>query len=543
LGQTFLIPIFSFPTGIFSDYNKMSSSIENCNPSRPRSVRFSNLTVKQIAVFQCDTSINEARIRELELAGGRSGDLLTNVGDDEAEWRPPPMAVTQTGHTGHTGVTGIGTGVTGGTGHTGNTGNTGHTGFVGVAGGFTGLTGNTGITRTGSTGVTGETGLTGNTGLGRTGSMGVTGHTGHTGRTGSTGETGVTGITGISGFTGATGFTGHTGRTGNTGNIGSTGLTGQTGLTGNTGRTGHTGNSGSTGITGHTGHTGVTGATGETVTGATGHTGHTGVSGLTGHTGLTGDTGNTGNTGHTGVTGLSGTTGLTGLTGQTGHTGQTFTGHTGHTGLTGLTGAQPTVETTTLTGLGTGESFVVTATGPNLSIRTLTGVNAYITVTGFTDEVGIIFESVAATVAQAAFTTGSTANTPASGEHIEYDTLAFDGSNGDITVSTGTGQDNGIVTLGVGRVYRIIFMPRLLFASSASNFTTFQLYNVTDSSTVGQSFICRPYNSTTNPLEKQMYFTGNFIDARSEDKEIEVRVVATNTSASMLGSLMHIHSV
>jgi hypothetical protein len=504
----------------------MSKSLENCGSSFPRDANLSNMTVTQLAVFRCRGVIQRARLRSLEIPGGVPGDVLTNIGDGRARWRPiDTILLGSTGETGFTGETGTGTGPSGFTGNTGQTGRTGLTGITGTGTGNTGHTGITGVGATGETGIQGQTGTTGHTG--DTGNTGQTGSTGHTGVTGDTGQMGITGSSGNTGFAGILGHTGNTGFTGQTG----TSATGHTGQTGNTGETGHSGQTGRTGQTGMTGVTGITGSTGHTGVGSIGLTGHTGLTGQTGVTGITGRGGPQGQTGNTGLTGLTGVTATTGFTGSTGHTGHTgsnsVTGHTGHTGRTGHTGETGATNTTTLTSLGSGVSIVVDGTGPDLSIKSIDSNNSTLIVDTIGNLIRIRYHTVSAQAVQTASGTLS-----AAGDHVEFDTLSQDNSGGEITLSTGVGQANGTITVSMGRFYHLEFISNNDFANS-NNQIQFEFFNVTDGVALNDRVNSVPLNSTrpsvTGPLV-------DFIDARDEDKEIVVQITSDTIGTNVFNS-------
>jgi hypothetical protein len=299
--------------------------------------------------------------------------------------------------------------------------------------------------------------------------------------------------------TGPTGFTGHTGTSG-----GQPGSTGHTGQTGNTGQRGHTGPSGSgTGDTGHTGHTGAS------ITGATGHTGITGVTGNTGNTGHTGHTGHTGNTGHTGSV----------FTGHTGNTGQT--GNTGHTGATG--------EIATLTGMGTGESLVITGTGPDLSIRSIQG-DDYINVTAIGNDVEIGYNTVVATFVQS--TPGPF---PQENDRIRFDSTRINTSGGDITLTAATGSNQGIISFAEGRVYSLEFVPDVRFPPIAGSESrvVMQFFNITDGVFLPDEFqwgIDDVGNSRYEGL-MQAYLAGTATGAKDIQLQITNRINASGATA------------
>jgi hypothetical protein len=255
--------------------------------------------------------------------------------------------------------------------------------------------------------------------------------------------------------------------------------------------------------------------------------------GVRGHTGVTGLPGRgTGDTGRTGLTGDTGSTGATGHTGEsiTGHTGQT-----GQTGLTGLTGLNPN----TLTGLGTGTSFVITGAGPVLSIRSVTGDEPLVTVTGMAQSVFLEYNPVAASFQQTV--TGATLITPT--EHVEFDTTDLDLSNGDIVLSTGTGQQNGQVTLAAGRIYQHVFRPRMIMGNNGSAIEV-RLFNVTDAAFEGNTLPCKTVQTTVDYQRPAQGYLSSFIDTTSGSKVVEIRCVATTGATGvMIDSRWNFNSV
>jgi len=113
--------------------------------------------------------------------------------------------------------------------------------------------------------------------------------------------------------------------------------------------------------------------------------------------------------------------------------------------------------------------------------------------------------------------------------HIEFDTV--DGSLDDL--STGTGQDNGIITLPAGKTYKITGSFFAGFSStSLGNYIVLRVYDSTNSSYVGLNAYNRPEGAATS-YSSQMTFTG--IITPTSDVDIELRILA-NTNCNLISS-------
>jgi len=110
------------------------------------------------------------------------------------------------------------------------------------------------------------------------------------------------------------------------------------------------------------------------------------------------------------------------------------------------------------------------------------------------------------------------------GNHIELDTS--EGSLGGL--STGTGQNNGIITLPAGKTYKIT--GSFLFNHSIAGATTLQLYDRTNSSYFGFRAISYSMAYNTNFADKPFLFG---IISPQTNTEIDVRLYgASNTSTA-----------
>ncbi len=115
-----------------------------------------------------------------------------------------------------------------------------------------------------------------------------------------------------------------------------------------------------------------------------------------------------------------------------------------------------------------------------------------------------------------------TTSAPANDEHVEF--ISTELNVGDITLSTGGGQLNGIITLPAGRIYQIIFVPQVIF-SAAGGSCPFRPYNLTDGVFFGRTTTVKPYGATLVPLAREATTNVSVIDCRAGAKDIEIRYV------------------
>lgn len=106
------------------------------------------------------------------------------------------------------------------------------------------------------------------------------------------------------------------------------------------------------------------------------------------------------------------------------------------------------------------------------------------------------------------------------GDHIQFDTIKQESPSSGITVSTGAGQANGLVTLPQGHVFKLSGYVNSQ-ANSATNNLILQFRNNTDALLLGpETRIIMNTNSWGSCIPIA------FIDTAAEAKEIELRIIA-----------------
>ncbi len=104
--------------------------------------------------------------------------------------------------------------------------------------------------------------------------------------------------------------------------------------------------------------------------------------------------------------------------------------------------------------------------------------------------------------------------------HVEFNTIQGSLNN----LSTGAGQENGIITLSAGKTYKITGNAAIVSSSSTSSIV-FKVYNRTNSTYLGVENVCLPTTYTPNASCQP-----NFIAMVSPSTpiEIDIRFVLSN---------------
>ena len=106
------------------------------------------------------------------------------------------------------------------------------------------------------------------------------------------------------------------------------------------------------------------------------------------------------------------------------------------------------------------------------------------------------------------------------GDHIEIDTI--NDSSGDILVSTGAGQANGLITLPAGKVWILSAAWQIGFTGPAT-FLNLRWRNNTDAALIGIAVNINPETQASDVAGLRA--TVAIIDATLEAKEVEVRII------------------
>ena len=107
------------------------------------------------------------------------------------------------------------------------------------------------------------------------------------------------------------------------------------------------------------------------------------------------------------------------------------------------------------------------------------------------------------------------------GNHVEFDTISVIPSSGSgISLATGSGQDNGIVTLESGYHYEIVLYTKSDYSDTGGYMGT-SIYNITDSAIIGTEAapIAVDYTGHYDSLPIGMWF----LDATSQGKDINFK--------------------
>ena len=115
------------------------------------------------------------------------------------------------------------------------------------------------------------------------------------------------------------------------------------------------------------------------------------------------------------------------------------------------------------------------------------------------------------------------------GAHIEFFTIQDNTS--DIILSTGIGQERGLITLPAGKIFHLISDLKCGFSGS-TGLLGYQWTNNTDSIPIGSPGLTGPPSSTSNFT--QLNLATAFIDTTSGVKEIEVRISSETALTSIL---------
>ena len=106
------------------------------------------------------------------------------------------------------------------------------------------------------------------------------------------------------------------------------------------------------------------------------------------------------------------------------------------------------------------------------------------------------------------------------GDHVEYDQITEQSANADISVSTGAGQANGLITLPAGKVFKVEANIGVIFGSAAS-FLRIQIRDNTAGALVGEFANVEPLTVASDVASSET--AHGYVPASST--EIEVRIV------------------
>jgi hypothetical protein len=129
-----------------------------------------------------------------------------------------------------------------------------------------------------------------------------------------------------------------------------------------------------------------------------------------------------------------------------------------------------------------------------------------------------------------AFLTATQNQTPTVGEHIEYDTIV-----GNLALSTGAGQANGLITLLAGRKY---ILEGVVFGAGnggGAQYLVYQWYDVTNNVLLGANGQASALTYTTGDPSSQQI--AKAIVSPVTNIQVELRETGANNFAVIYGSL------
>ncbi len=138
--------------------------------------------------------------------------------------------------------------------------------------------------------------------------------------------------------------------------------------------------------------------------------------------------------------------------------------------------------------------------------------------------------AIAKSIALITLSASQTSNL-STGSHVEFDTIEQEGTTSDISLATGSGQSDGIITLSGNKKYELECSLTMNFSGSLYGVVRF--YDRTNSTYIGTDV--NWYSINRNSSRNANLPVYAIIDASSADVSFDVRISATNTITEFTG--------
>ena len=112
-------------------------------------------------------------------------------------------------------------------------------------------------------------------------------------------------------------------------------------------------------------------------------------------------------------------------------------------------------------------------------------------------------------------------STAVAGNHVEFDTITEQSANADISVSTGAGQLDGLITLPAGKIFKVECQVAAILVSTVASFRL-QIRDNTAGALIGDFVLVEPFSVASEVHSPVMCMA--FAPASS--LEIEARIVS-----------------
>jgi len=181
--------------------------------------------------------------------------------------------------------------------------------------------------------------------------------------------------------------------------------------------------------------------------------------------------------------------------------------------------------------LGTGNAIFAGKVGVQLQFKSLiAGTNIGLVPTG--NDITVNATAPIKSYAFISLSADQTSNL-AVNNHVEFNTIL--NSVGGITISSGAGQANGLITLDAGKTYKITARIRGGF-SNAAGWATFQIRNNTAGALIGRNGITADMGANTNAVQNDVMA----IITTSAPTVIEVREISLQNN--YLNAISYLYS-